>query len=298
MQVSVVFVIAAVAVDARAAGFDCAKASTAVEKLICSDAQLSDLDGQLARAYKRVLESPGDPRRVRSEQKAWLTTERNKCADVPCLVGAYQRRLARLTATTAAPPGKATVSKDPPSFTRPPYVNPRIINDLSTWQSDEGDQVVAINLSESQDSNRYSVDIKTYKRPGKQTYVGYVTPGDSPDERPAEFGYSYVGKTTSGIDVLRTSESGGGSGVFEDLLLVKVEQDTGGGDLRKAGKTETMTFTKPRVVIRKLGVIGLGDRWDGDLKVQGDEILIGKDTGPMSTVEPSPRRTIKIDYRP
>jgi uncharacterized protein len=39
----------------RGASFDCAKASTRIEKMICSDGEASDLDGQLARAYRDAL---------------------------------------------------------------------------------------------------------------------------------------------------------------------------------------------------------------------------------------------------
>ncbi|QNQ11771.1 lysozyme inhibitor LprI family protein [Sphingomonas alpina] len=41
--------------SAGAASFDCAKASTRVEKLICSDPQLSHLDDSLAAAYREAL---------------------------------------------------------------------------------------------------------------------------------------------------------------------------------------------------------------------------------------------------
>ena len=40
---------------ARAATFDCDKASTSVEKVICSDTRLTNLDDQLGRQYKDVL---------------------------------------------------------------------------------------------------------------------------------------------------------------------------------------------------------------------------------------------------
>ena len=40
---------------ARAATFDCDKASTSDEKVICSDTRLTNLDDQLGRQYKDVL---------------------------------------------------------------------------------------------------------------------------------------------------------------------------------------------------------------------------------------------------
>jgi uncharacterized protein len=287
--------IMAAAFEARAASFECAKASTAVEKLICSDAKLSVLDTRLAQAYRQALATPAVAQRVKPEQRRWLA-ERNKCTDVACLTAAYQKRLADLVAPASAKP--AARPDREPSFTAAPFVSPRIVNELSTWISDHGDQVVAINLIDSQGSNRYFGDVET-RRDGAGTYVSYRTPGDEPGERDAEFGYTHVGRTAAGIDVLRTRDSGGGSGVFEGLLLVKLERSETGGELRPTGgKTQTFTFKKPLLLLRRLGEIGLGDRWDGDIKVTGDQIAIGKDRGPLSGVEPSKARVIKIDTAP
>jgi uncharacterized protein len=270
--------IMTIAFQARAESVECMKPSSAVEKLICSDAKLSELATNLRRAYKGALETPQVAERVKLDQQRWLT-DRNKCTDVACLTRAYQSRLANLE----------------PSFTAAPFISPRIINDLSTWMSDLGDQVVAINLTESQGSNRYFGNIES-RRVGTGTYVYYRTPSGTRD---AEFGYTYVGRTASGIDVLRTWYSGGGSGEFETLLLVKLERSESGGELRSTGgNSETLTFKTPRLLIRKLGDIGLGDRYDGDVKVTGDQIAIGKDRGPLSNVEQRQARVIKIEAAP
>ncbi len=59
---------------AHAASFDCAKASTGVEKAICADPQLSEYDERIAAAYKRNLnEWDGAIRNyVRNDQRYWL----------------------------------------------------------------------------------------------------------------------------------------------------------------------------------------------------------------------------------
>ena len=44
-----------------AASFDCAKAVTNIEKMICSDAELSKLDEELSKAYSEVLKKVSDP---------------------------------------------------------------------------------------------------------------------------------------------------------------------------------------------------------------------------------------------
>jgi uncharacterized protein len=96
----------ALAPHARAASFDCAKAATPTEKLICGNPQLSQLDGQLALAYQRALAGAAEPDRLRAEQRAWLRTERKACADAPCLQKVYTQRLAALAATSG-PQGAA-----------------------------------------------------------------------------------------------------------------------------------------------------------------------------------------------
>src|SRR5215831_2287696 len=107
----ILWAFAAVAFEARAASFDCAKASTAVEKLICSDAKLSELDGRLAAAYRRALATPAVAQRVKQDQRVWLA-DRNRCADAACLTNAYQRRLASLEAAASTPAPPASVKAD------------------------------------------------------------------------------------------------------------------------------------------------------------------------------------------
>ena len=82
---------------AWAASFDCAKAVTQVEKMICRDAGLSKLDEDLARAYKNALVSATiDKTRVKNEQIIWLKYTRNGCSTIACLAEAYKARLAVL----------------------------------------------------------------------------------------------------------------------------------------------------------------------------------------------------------
>lgn len=71
--------------------FDCSKASSKVEKLICSDKNLSDTDAMLAEDYK-ALQATSDDKGVKQRQLAWLKNVRNACNDVACLQKAYDAR--------------------------------------------------------------------------------------------------------------------------------------------------------------------------------------------------------------
>ena len=82
---------------AQAASFDCAKAATKVEKLICADAALSKLDEELNAAYKTALQDGKQAVTVKQAQKKWMK-ERNACSSSDCLVRAYQNHIGELAA--------------------------------------------------------------------------------------------------------------------------------------------------------------------------------------------------------
>jgi len=79
----------------QAASFDCSKASTPQEKLICFDYRLSDLDSQLAWTYAEALKQTKDATALKQSQKDWVSS-RGKCADVVCILHAYIERIEAL----------------------------------------------------------------------------------------------------------------------------------------------------------------------------------------------------------
>ncbi len=159
------------------------------------------------------------------------------------------------------------------SFIKAPYINPKIVQDLATWLSDKGDQVIAINLSDSQGSNRYfgEIQVRDGSEPHPFVYVGDSNKG---------FGYQYVGKTKSGLHVLYTSDWDGGSGVFKRLLLITFEYGKG---IHVNWDESVIRSGEGRVLMLKRGEIGLGDRWEGKLTVDGNDLFIGKDNGWFTT---------------
>jgi hypothetical protein len=176
--------------------------------------------------------------------------------------------------------GSAIPAGLPYSFTREPFINPKIIEDISTALSDEGDQVVAINLTESQESNRYSETIISRWQDSEHPFVGYKGEKSEYDSRPPAFSYQYIGTIDSNIYVLRTSDGGGGSGIFENLILVTIEKDYGlGSYFGDNNYKDTISLDHERTLIKKIGEIPLGDRFQGELQVKGNKIFIGNDEG-------------------
>lgn len=78
---------------AIAASFDCGKARTSVEKSICANSSLSQLDDSMASMYKDAVARGGET--VRNDQRIWFR-EREKCRDENCILIQYQERIATL----------------------------------------------------------------------------------------------------------------------------------------------------------------------------------------------------------
>ena len=99
----------AIASNAYAASFDCNKARSQVEHLICDTPTLSRQDEALAVTYKTALEA--DPA-TRQRQLTWLRETRDRCTDAQCLAAAYQ---AQIQVMGEAAPTTPTVQAIPPS---------------------------------------------------------------------------------------------------------------------------------------------------------------------------------------
>jgi len=80
----------------HAASFDCSKATSEVEKIICGDDELSKLDQALNKAYLQALKRTDMKKRTIENQRLWLKNERNACKDAECLKKAYQTRITEL----------------------------------------------------------------------------------------------------------------------------------------------------------------------------------------------------------
>ncbi len=96
-----------------AASFDCTKATSEVEKLICQNPELSRLDEEMAQIYQKALASirdkyaPNDGGAwFKREQKIWLQHMRNACTTAKCLEDRYRGNIVRLT-LVAQPAPKA-----------------------------------------------------------------------------------------------------------------------------------------------------------------------------------------------
>jgi len=77
--------------------FDCAKATTNAEVLICNTPELANADLMLANAYSITYQNSSDKELLRSQQNNWRNSERDSCPDANCMLQAYTQRIAELT---------------------------------------------------------------------------------------------------------------------------------------------------------------------------------------------------------
>lgn len=101
----------------QAASFDCAKAASLIEKIICSDPTTSKMDSDLGSAYKSAMDKTADKAALKQEQRLWLKTKLNTCKDTNCLLDAYPQRIDQLNSIQSASSLSssliASVSKQP-----------------------------------------------------------------------------------------------------------------------------------------------------------------------------------------
>ena len=88
------------------------------------------------------------------------------------------------------------------------------------------------------------------------------------------FGYVYHGKSDSGIHVLETIENTIGSATFVSLFLCRLTMES--RDEIKDGK---LGRGEAREVLHLITTIPLGDRWAGDISVNGNQLKVGPDRG-------------------
>ena len=87
--------------SAATPSFDCAKAHSAAEQLVCQDAGLAALDNELAALYPKAMSqlSAEQQKTEKAMQRGWIK-ERNECwkeQDKPaCIARNYNERMAEL----------------------------------------------------------------------------------------------------------------------------------------------------------------------------------------------------------
>ena len=157
------------------------------------------------------------------------------------------------------------------SFVRDEFIRPLILRELLGWLSDTDETVAAVNLTAANRSNRFFGDFNTYRHDGTL----FVRWQDGPEF----FTYNHIATSPSGIEMVHCSNCGGGSGVFGSVGLFYLEQDRALEYLDKRAAAPNRILTRERAIIKTLGSIPLGDRYDGEITYIEGVLSVGPDVG-------------------
>ncbi len=280
----VVFLLSILPVNgARPASFDCSKASLPLERMVCGDKSLSDLDDQLAKAWSEALGGVSDAGRssLVAEQRQWLKGRATSCSlgdgasASQCLASYYSRRIAALKSSRPIPPTPGVQLEARPKPAQDQKVrayleevrkqftiggqpiSPGVLHDLSTWISDKQASVVMIDVLTAAASNQYYT--------GDTKIINGWTGVDHKEESggTSRFSYNFAGSLDNGLLLVQTRSSGGGTSVFENLLILDVVGDRG------------LAFDDTpydRVCLKVIREVALGDRVGARIERQGNVI--------------------------
>ncbi len=102
IKIGFFIVLSLVFTSLNGASYDCKKASTSIEHMICDNHKLSLLDEDLSKAYKEAKKNT-DVNELKQEQRSWIKKERKNCKTVESLIEAYSKRIVELKKYALAP---------------------------------------------------------------------------------------------------------------------------------------------------------------------------------------------------
>ncbi len=140
-------------------------------------------------------------------------------------------------------------------------IPPEIFDDFGDASlSDAKPIVVVIDVLAAIGSNRYADEIRK-----NGDWVEQQKPGPGGINGPESIAYEYRGAAANGLLVVLAAWSGGGSGTFYWLHLL---------DVRPARAFDEDGSTYDRLDLALIRSYALGDRWKGDIRIEGNAIRI------------------------
>ncbi|MGL1932213.1 MAG: lysozyme inhibitor LprI family protein [Desulfotalea sp.] len=195
-----------------AASFDCTKAGTRIEKLICSDAEISMLDTELGKAYKQARKETSDLNQLKVEQRKWISKVRNKCPDSICLVETYKKRIPELMAYSS---GYNKINLHGFTYNNN-IINPKCVNLLQPDLSEKANDSIimqTIIVDTCQESN-LAFEGQEYE----VTKDGAINYQDVPGDPYSAFSYRVIGRAKNGVFVLFHNGKVGLYRLFEEEI--------------------------------------------------------------------------------
>jgi uncharacterized protein len=171
------FFLLSIAGNIDAASFDCGKATSDIEKIICSNEELSKLDESLNKAYLKALERPDIRKQMIESQKQWLKNERNACKNAECLKKTYETRIKELGLSSYG-----IVIENPPKPTATPHF---AVNDAECVACNLCVEVCPVENCITMVRQTAGVDPRTGRKISRE-YANWTTHPNNPMARAAE----------------------------------------------------------------------------------------------------------------
>lgn len=141
-------------------------------------------------------------------------------------------------------------------------IHPFLVREFSNWLSDNRPPMITtVDVAAGDDTNKYQHS--TIKK-REEWWFAEEQEKDGDITLYESFGYHWLGRLANGCHVLEVGSSGGGSGFFMDLMIVKFSE----GEILWEGKKEQ------QLLMSIQGIYSLGDRYEGKIKVYPDKIVI------------------------
>lgn len=158
-------------------------------------------------------------------------------------------------------------------------VPPEVFRDFGDGNLADSESIwVTVDVEAAVGSNLYADDIRQQNGWVIQTKPARGASGSE------ETAYKYIGATGNGLLIAVASYNGGGSGTFHTLHILDV------GSAR-AFDLEGKPYR--RTNLTTIRSVVLGDRWDGDVKISGNAIVVTTTRDGPTGTGPAKTKTIE-----
>ena len=179
------------------------------------------------------------------------------------------------------------------SFTGPNFIPPPLVRELTGWISDSGQEIVAVDIDHAIGSNRFDFleGFKTRIHDDEQ-WVDWSQWCDSGQSKEF-FNYRHIATSPSGIEMLLCCECTGGTSYFYSVVLLCFEDDSTLDTAISGSGSEgyrRIVTTRKRTLLKIVGDIALGDRYEGKVEYKNGFLTIGPDEGRYRSGEETTQR--------
>jgi hypothetical protein len=142
-------------------------------------------------------------------------------------------------------------------------IHPFLVGKFYNWMSDRRPPIVTtVDVAASFDTNEYRQ--KDIEKRGNWWFAEKKETYNKDTINHDIYGYHWLGRLANGCHVVEMGWGGGGSGFFEDLMVITFSE----GTIMRDGEKDN------QLLMTVIETQSLGDRYEGDIKVYPDKVII------------------------